>query len=451
MDMPPSLGQDTALTSQTLWSHQAEAVRRLQHLSAAGLFFEMGAGKTLTALRLLEVWQARRVIVVSPKTVMDVWRREIEKWAPDLKAIILNQQNTLKKRAYLDEQLQFANGSAAVIINYDSIWREPLGKRFMALPWDVIVADESHRIKSPGGISSRYMARLGGKIPRRLALTGSPLPHSPLDLYAQYRYLDPNIFGWSFTRFRARYAVLGGFGGHQVLKFVNLEELHQKMYQIAVRVKAEDVLDLPETLDETLTFDLSPAARKIYDALEKDLIAFLDSGVIVTVPNVLAKLIKLQQITGGWLTADGLFPKVQAQKPGAGRQGQAGQVGNRHQCRPFSCQPGSALLARPSFSSKQEAKMSVDKDTVRRIARLARLAVPESRLEPMAGELNGIFQWVEMLGEVNVDGVAPMTSVVAQKLKWRTDEVTDGGVADALMSNAPGGEDHFFVVPKVVE
>jgi aspartyl-tRNA(Asn)/glutamyl-tRNA(Gln) amidotransferase subunit C len=95
--------------------------------------------------------------------------------------------------------------------------------------------------------------------------------------------------------------------------------------------------------------------------------------------------------------------------------------------------------------------MSVDKETVRRIARLARLAVPESRLEPMAGELNGIFQWVEMLGEVNVDDVPAMTSVVAQKLKWRQDTVTDGGVADALMANAPGGEDHFFVVPKVIE
>jgi aspartyl-tRNA(Asn)/glutamyl-tRNA(Gln) amidotransferase subunit C len=95
--------------------------------------------------------------------------------------------------------------------------------------------------------------------------------------------------------------------------------------------------------------------------------------------------------------------------------------------------------------------MSVDKETVRRIARLARLAVPESRLEPMAGELNGIFQWVEMLGEVAVDGVPAMTSVVAQKLKWRADTVTDGGVADALMANAPGGEDHFFVVPKVIE
>ena len=95
--------------------------------------------------------------------------------------------------------------------------------------------------------------------------------------------------------------------------------------------------------------------------------------------------------------------------------------------------------------------MSVDKDTVRRIAKLARLAVPENRLERMAGELNGIFQRVEMLGEVNVEGVPAMTSVVAQKLKWREDRVTDGGQADALMTNAPDGEDHFFVVPKVVE
>ena len=95
--------------------------------------------------------------------------------------------------------------------------------------------------------------------------------------------------------------------------------------------------------------------------------------------------------------------------------------------------------------------MSVDKDTVRRIAKLARLAVPETRLEPMAAELNGIFQWVEMLGEVDVTGVPAMTSVVAQKLKWREDKVNDGNQADALLANAPSAEEHFFVVPKVVE
>ena len=95
--------------------------------------------------------------------------------------------------------------------------------------------------------------------------------------------------------------------------------------------------------------------------------------------------------------------------------------------------------------------MSVDKDTVRRIAKLARLALDESRVEHMARELNGIVAWMEQLNEVDVAGVAPMTSVVEQALKMRDDVVTEGGNADALMTNAPGGEDHFFVVPKVLE
>ena len=95
--------------------------------------------------------------------------------------------------------------------------------------------------------------------------------------------------------------------------------------------------------------------------------------------------------------------------------------------------------------------MSVDKDTVRRIAKLSRIALDEARVAPMVDELNGIFKWVEQLNEVSVDGVAPMTSVVAQTLKMREDAITDGNAANALMANAPEGEDHFFVVPKVVE
>lgn len=95
--------------------------------------------------------------------------------------------------------------------------------------------------------------------------------------------------------------------------------------------------------------------------------------------------------------------------------------------------------------------MTVGKDDVRKIAKLARLALDEGRVEPMVAELNGIFQWVEQLNEVKVQGVAPMTSVVAQRLKMRDDVVTEGDAANALMANAPEGEDHFFVVPKVVE
>ena len=95
--------------------------------------------------------------------------------------------------------------------------------------------------------------------------------------------------------------------------------------------------------------------------------------------------------------------------------------------------------------------MSVDHATVRRIAKLARIALAEERVEPMMSELNGILRWIEQLQEVNVAGVEPMTSVVAQKLKMREDVVTAGGDAASIVANAPLSEDDFFVVPKVVE
>ena len=95
--------------------------------------------------------------------------------------------------------------------------------------------------------------------------------------------------------------------------------------------------------------------------------------------------------------------------------------------------------------------MAVDRETVRRIARLARLAVDEDQAAAMETELNALLTWVEQLQEVNVEGVPPMASVVEQRLKMREDVVTDGGYAQDLMLNAPQAEDHFFVVPKVVE
>ena len=95
--------------------------------------------------------------------------------------------------------------------------------------------------------------------------------------------------------------------------------------------------------------------------------------------------------------------------------------------------------------------MSVDADTVRRVAHLARIAVAEDEVENLKGELNAILAFVEQLAEANVDSVEPMTSVTPMALKMRTDEVTDGGIPDAIVANAPVHEDHFFLVPKVVE
>jgi aspartyl-tRNA(Asn)/glutamyl-tRNA(Gln) amidotransferase subunit C len=95
--------------------------------------------------------------------------------------------------------------------------------------------------------------------------------------------------------------------------------------------------------------------------------------------------------------------------------------------------------------------MAVDKDTVRRIAHLARVAVTEAEIPHLAGELNAILAFVDQLNEVDVSAVEPMTSVIPMRLKRRADRVVEGGDPDAILINAPAGEDHFFMVPKVVE
>jgi aspartyl-tRNA(Asn)/glutamyl-tRNA(Gln) amidotransferase subunit C len=98
-----------------------------------------------------------------------------------------------------------------------------------------------------------------------------------------------------------------------------------------------------------------------------------------------------------------------------------------------------------------ENPMSVDAATVRRIAHLARIAVAEEEVESLQGELNTILAFVEQLSEVDVEGIEPMTSVTPMAMKRRADIVTDGGIADDILKNAPATEDQYFVVPKVVE
>jgi len=95
--------------------------------------------------------------------------------------------------------------------------------------------------------------------------------------------------------------------------------------------------------------------------------------------------------------------------------------------------------------------MAIDAATVRKVARLARIAEPEEKLEPLAKELNAILNWIEQLNEVETDGVEPMTTAIHTPLPMREDVVTDGGDPDRVLANSPKTRDHFFIVPKVVE
>jgi SNF2 family DNA or RNA helicase len=125
------------------------------------------------------------------------------------------------------------------------------------------------------------------------------MSHSPLDIYAQYRAIDKAIYGTSFTRFRSRYAVMGGFNRMQVVAYQRETELRNKFYSRAYRVESDDVLDLPSTLSINLMCDLGRLGRRLYTEMAEEFIADVEGGKI-TASNALSRLLRLQQITSGY-------------------------------------------------------------------------------------------------------------------------------------------------------
>jgi len=135
------------------------------------------------------------------------------------------------------------------------------------------------------------------------------MPHSPLDIYAQFRTLDSSIFGTNYSIFKQEYCVMGGYEMKQIIRWKNLDKLHKKFYSIAYRVKKEDVLDLPPTIDIDRYFDMCMAAKKVYKELEDELISFIVNmkgapALKVSVDNALVKMLRLTQMTAGMTQLD---------------------------------------------------------------------------------------------------------------------------------------------------
>jgi SNF2 family DNA or RNA helicase len=268
----------------------------------------MGTGKTAIAIYIAVEHGCRNILILCPLRVVQVWKPQFELHSAVPFHVVPLDDSFPSARAKQEEaerQIKLAQARglpAAIITNFESAWRSPFAEWALRQRWDLVIADEIHRCKAPGGKASRCLARLGKSTRFRLGMSGTPMPHSPLDVYAYYRFLDPSIFGWSFSKFRQHYAVMGGFQNHQVIGYRNLDELNRKFYSIAFAA-SKDVLDLPEEMHVTYTFELGPEARSAYRSLERDLIAEIDAGE-VTAANALVKLLRLQQITGGFIRTD---------------------------------------------------------------------------------------------------------------------------------------------------
>src|SRR5690606_5495206 len=189
------------------------------------------------------------------------------------------------------------------VINYEATWRmEEALARFVN--GGLIIADESHRIKTPSAQQSKAMGRQGQVAAYRLMLTGTPVTQNPRVLLSQYRFLDPTIFERSFYAFRNRYAIMGGYQNYQVVGYQRLDELVEKAHRIAFRITRAECLDLPPEIVQNVPVTLGRKARTIYHEIERDAVARLAGEETVSTANILTELLRLQQVAGGFVTTD---------------------------------------------------------------------------------------------------------------------------------------------------
>lgn len=303
----PTAGRPEILSKTVPWQHQKRAFWRAYDKAGFMLALDMGTGKSKVAIDLAANWKAHRVLVVCPKAVVNVWPEQFNIHADiDYGPIILTlggKETVNEKTRQLNYQLNHnGNQPIIVIVNYDIIYRQPLRDVILKAGFDLVIADESHKFKSPGGVISKFMAHLGRHVPRRLALTGTPMPQTPFDVYAQMRFVDPRCFETNYAEFTAQYASsFDDYGKPRGYK--NLAQLNGRFYQFAERVKSSDVLDLPPTLHIEHYFDLPEKTQKIYKDLENRFEAEWESGS-VNINNVLTQILRLQQITGGHIKND---------------------------------------------------------------------------------------------------------------------------------------------------
>ncbi len=269
----------------------------------------MGCGKTLTAIAVIgagyRLGKVRRVLIVAPASVCAVWPKEFREYAdfPCMVQVLLgDKQRRLKALGNLEQSpLQTLK---AAVINYEAVWRDSILDALLDYNADLIIADESQRIKSPKAAQSKAMHLLGNNAPYKLILSGTPVQNAAVDVFSQYRFLDPTVFGDNFYAFRNRYCIMGGFDNKQIVGYRDLDGLIKKEHSVALRVTKAEALDLPERTFENRTVTLNRKERTIYDRLRRDSFAELDGGGTITAPAVLTKLLRLQQFTGGFLTED---------------------------------------------------------------------------------------------------------------------------------------------------
>lgn len=283
----------TANAGFTGWDHQELIASRIRRGRGSFILAQMGTGKTLSVFLGLDL---------------------VEKGV-DFVDISTGPAHARVSRL-AKAMSELAGDTLLVYVNHDSVWRTAIAKAVSKLPVTAVVIDESHRIKSPSSKVSMWAARVAKQWPKakRIAMTGTPCPNNPLDLYGQVRFVSMESLHpvTNYTAYRSQLAVVHPEFRSKVLDWKNdgLAWITGVVNKLSVQIRATDVLkDLPQAIHQTIDVKLSPKTRRFYDTLEKDFVAKIDAGE-VTATNAMTLTLRLRQATGGQTNVEGYGTRI---------------------------------------------------------------------------------------------------------------------------------------------
>jgi len=311
-----------------LFSHQRTGIREGLKFNGFGLFFEPRLGKTRTAIGILghrwKLGQVEKCLVVAPKDVYTVWEDQLLDYANfPFRIFDASDGKRISRKPILEE---FVNASpegksvSILFLNYESSWRWI--DSLISSGLDMIIADEGHKIKGPKSKQSGALHNLGDRVTYKLDLTGTPAPESPLDLWSQYRFLNPSIFGKSYEDFEDRYAIRRPrfiyLRGRRKQIFIisgtrRKQEISQRMHQIAIRRTMDECLDMPPILEVFRRVRLSEEALNLEKRVYKDYSIFIGNQQLER-KTLSDAAMKSQQIAGGFLKHKDSLLKVGSEK-----------------------------------------------------------------------------------------------------------------------------------------
>jgi SNF2 family DNA or RNA helicase len=260
-----------------LWRHQKASIQFIHEHRETLLNAWMGVGKTRIVVESINRWSPGRVLIAAPKSVLGVWRRELEAWGRFPHSVcILDQRTGVAKARAFDAAIDSQN-PVVIVSSYDSLRSEALRVKALRVSWTETVCDESHRIKGGTSKISKIMARLSRGCRKVIAMSGTPIINNPLDLFGQMRFLDPSLLGDDWHAFSRRFGVPELYNGRQVYRrfSVNMAaELSRLVAPLTFHVSRSVLSHLPSITHQTMPIELGarvvPIRRSVPVSVNSD-------------------------------------------------------------------------------------------------------------------------------------------------------------------------------------